>query len=163
MWLHLVCFQGLVVATPHSVVRLVSYPHPAPSTYLTYLPMSDTLRSDGEVTWPWHHDNCNLSRRETGKWYWTECPHHHVSSNYTNSWTQIRHYFDVVMGTIASLITRLTSVYSTIHSGADERIYQSSASLAFVRGFHRRLVNSPHKWPVTRKMFPFDDVIMNTL
>ena len=22
-------------------------------------------------------------------------------------------------------------------------------------------VNSPHKWPVTRKMFPFDDVIMN--
>ena len=22
------------------------------------------------------------------------------------------------------------------------------------------LVNSPHKWPVTRKMFPFDDVIM---
>ena len=24
-------------------------------------------------------------------------------------------------------------------------------------------VNSPHKWPVTRKMFPFDDVIMKTL
>ena len=23
-------------------------------------------------------------------------------------------------------------------------------------------VNSPHKWPVTRKMFPFDDVIMTT-
>ena len=38
--------------------------------------------------------------------------------------------------------------------------YQSSASLAFVRGVHRRPVNSPHKWPVTRKMFPFDDVIM---
>ena len=27
-------------------------------------------------------------------------------------------------------------------------------------GIHRRPVNSPHKWPVTRKMFPFDDVIM---
>ena len=24
-------------------------------------------------------------------------------------------------------------------------------------------VNSPHKWPVTRKMFPFDDVIMNKI
>ena len=38
--------------------------------------------------------------------------------------------------------------------------HQSSASLAFVRGIHRLPVNSPHKWPVTRKMFPFDDVIM---
>ena len=28
----------------------------------------------------------------------------------------------------------------------------------FVRGIHRRPVNSPHKWPVTQKMFPFDDV-----
>ena len=37
----------------------------------------------------------------------------------------------------------------------------SSASLAFVRGIHRGPVNSPHKWPVTRKMFPFDDVIMD--
>ena len=37
---------------------------------------------------------------------------------------------------------------------------QSSASLAFVREIHRGPVNSPHKWPVMRKMFPFDDVIM---
>ena len=27
-------------------------------------------------------------------------------------------------------------------------------------GIHRGPVNSPHKWPVTRKMFPFDDVII---
>ena len=33
-------------------------------------------------------------------------------------------------------------------------------SLALVRGIHRGPVNSPHKWPVTRKMFPFDDVFM---
>ena len=38
---------------------------------------------------------------------------------------------------------------------------QSSASLAFVRGSHRVPVNSPHKWPVTRKMFPFDDAILS--
>ena len=41
------------------------------------------------------------------------------------------------------------------------RKYQSSVSLTFVRGIHRRLVNSPHKGPVTQKMFPFDDVIMH--
>ena len=35
-------------------------------------------------------------------------------------------------------------------------------SLAFVRGIHQLPVNSPHKVPVTRKMFPSDDVIMDT-
>ena len=40
------------------------------------------------------------------------------------------------------------------------RKHQSSASLAFVWEIHRGPVNSPHKWPVTRKMFRFDDVIM---
>ena len=45
-------------------------------------------------------------------------------------------------------------------SGADQRKHQSSALLAFVMGIHRWPVNSPHKGPVTRKMFPFDDVIM---
>ena len=69
----------------------------------------------------------------------------------------------VIMGAIASLITSLTIVYSTVHPIADQRKHQSSASLTFVRGIHRRLVNSPHKWPVTRKMFPFDDVIIFTI
>ena len=63
------------------------------------------------------------------------------------------------MGTMASQIITLTIVYSTVYSGADQWKHQSSASLAFVR-IHRWPVNSPHKWPVTRKMFPFDDVIM---
>ena len=61
---------------------------------------------------------------------------------------------------MASQITSLTLVYSTVYSGANQRKYRSSASLAFVRGIHRRPVISPHKWPVTRKMIPFDDVIM---
>ena len=64
------------------------------------------------------------------------------------------------MGAIASQITSLTIVYSAVCSGADERKHQSSASLAFVRGIHRWPVNSPHKWPVTQKVFPFDDVIV---
>ena len=54
----------------------------------------------------------------------------------------------------------LTIVYSTVFSGADHRKHQSSTSLVFVWGIHRWPVNSPHKWPVTRKMSPFDDVIM---
>ena len=65
------------------------------------------------------------------------------------------------MSAITSQITSLTIVYSTVYSDADQRKHQSSASLTFVRGIHRGPVNSPHKWPVTRKMFPFDDVIMS--
>ena len=70
------------------------------------------------------------------------------------------HYNDVIMGAMSSQITILTIVYSTVYSGADQRKHQSSASLAFMLGIHQWLVISPHKWPVTRKMFPFDDVIM---
>ena len=57
-------------------------------------------------------------------------------------------------------ITSLTIVYSTVYSGADRRKYQSSMVMAFVWRIHRLPVNSPHKGPVTRKMLPFDDVIM---
>ena len=67
---------------------------------------------------------------------------------------------DVIMGTMASHIASLTIVYTTVYSGADQRKHESSTSLAFVWGINRGPVNSPHKWPVTRKVFPFDDVIM---
>ena len=63
------------------------------------------------------------------------------------------HYSDVITSAMKSLITSVSIVNSTICSGADQRKHQSSASLAFVR-------NSPHKGPVTPKMFSFDDVIM---
>ena len=90
--------------------------------------------------WPWLSDetNQNISR--------------HV--------TDIFHYNDVIMSLIASQITSLTIVYTTVYSDVHQRKHQSSASLAFVRGIHRGPVNSPHKGPVTRKIFPFDDVIM---
>ena len=64
------------------------------------------------------------------------------------------------MDWIASQITSLPVVCSIVYSGVNQRKHQSSASLAFVREIHRGPVNFPHKWPVTRKMFPFDDVIM---
>ena len=60
------------------------------------------------------------------------------------------------MDTMTSQITSLMIVYSTVYSGADQRKHQSSVSLAFVRVIHRW----PHKGPITRKMFPFYDVIM---
>ena len=59
------------------------------------------------------------------------------------------YYNDVIITAMAFQFTSLTSVYSTVYSGADQRKHQSSASLAFVRGIHR--------W---RGTFPFDDVIM---
>ena len=64
------------------------------------------------------------------------------------------------MGAIASQITSLTIVYSNVYSDADQRKHQSSASLALVLGGHRGPGISPHKRPVTRKIFPFDDVII---
>ena len=53
------------------------------------------------------------------------------------------------------LLSHYSDVYSTV-----QRKHQSSASLASVRGIHQWPLNSSHKWPLTRKMFPFDDVIM---
>ena len=71
------------------------------------------------------------------------------------------HDNDVIMITMASQIISLTIVFSTVYSGADQRKHQSSASRAFVRGIRRWPVNSPHKMPVTREMFPFSDVIVH--
>ena len=59
-----------------------------------------------------------------------------------------------------SQITGVSVVCSPVCLGADQRKHQSPASLAFVRGNHRSPMNSPHKGPVTRKVFPFDDVTM---
>ena len=89
------------------------------------------------------------------------CRHQDISNHHVDRiHVSERHYYDVIMSALSSQITRLTVVYSTNYSAADQRKRQSSASLAFVRGNHRGPVSSPHKWPVTRKMFPFDDVIM---
>ena len=71
-------------------------------------------------------------------------------------YTIITHHSDVIMGTMVSQITSPTIIYSTVYSGAYQIKHQSSASLAFVRGIHRW----PHKGPVTRKVYPFNDAIM---
>ena len=53
-----------------------------------------------------------------------------------------RHNSDVVMSAMASQITSLTIVCSTVYSGADQRKHQTTASVAFVRGIHRGPVNA---------------------
>ena len=73
------------------------------------------------------------------------------------NWT---HYSDVIMSAMASQITGVSIACSTVCSGADQTKHQSSTSLAFVGEIHRWPVNSLHKGPVTRIMFPFDDVLM---
>ena len=70
------------------------------------------------------------------------------------------HYSDVIISAMASRITSLTSVYSTVYSGADQRKHQSSASLLLAKGIHLWPANSLHIGSVTQKVFPFDDVIL---
>ena len=77
----------------------------------------------------------------------------HICITLTQWVEAIFHYTDVIMSTMASQVTSLTIVYSTVYWAADQRKHQSSASLAFVRGIHRSPVNSLHKRPVTCKMF----------
>ena len=77
--------------------------------------------------------------------------------------TREKHYSDAITSVIASQITGVSNVYSALCSVADLRKFQSFESLTFVRGIHRWPMNSPHKGPVTPKMFAFDDVIMLNL
>ena len=84
-----------------------------------------------------------------------------IRYGYKNIHIKIKNYYDdVIMTMLASQITSLMVVYSIVYSGVNQRKHQSSASLAFVREIHRGPGNFPHKWLVTRKMFLFDDVIM---
>ena len=72
----------------------------------------------------------------------------------------ILHFSDIILSAMTSQITRVSTVCPTVCPSADQRLPQSSASLVFVWEIHWWSVDSPHKGPVIRKMFPFDDVIM---
>ena len=56
---------------------------------------------------------------------------------------------------MASQIPGVSIVYSTVSSGADKKTHKKTSKLR-VTGLCEG--NSPHKGPVTMKMFPFDDV-----
>ena len=111
----------------------------------------------------WYHQSdfdSSLSQSGQTEFFGLKNPEHNNKFCRVTPHMCIGHYCDVIMSEVASQITSPTIVYSTVYSGADQRKHQSSSSLAFVWGIHRCPVNSPHKWPVTRKMFQFDDAIM---
>ena len=96
-------------------------------------------------TWALQKNTCGCHRRTN-----MESKRCHINSS---------HHGDVIMSAMASQITSLTMVCSTVYSGANQRKHQSSASLAFVQGIHRdRWI--PAQKASNAEMFPFDDVIM---
>ena len=99
----------------------------------------------------WNVNSCKLSCRVYfslyGSIHWT---HNRVNQYKGNKWSSMMFIYhwvdpwphqlvrvmyvilgDVIMGAIASQITSLTIVYSTVYSDAGQRKHQSSASLAF--------------------------------
>ena len=121
--------------------------------------VTSLVRATGTYSNTWAIDLSDMSRvfiiptRQTMTVSIPPTDIHHNGEKYV-------HYNDVIMSAMVSPITSFTIVYSSVYSGADQRKHQSFALLAFMRGIHKWPVNSPHKGPVTRKMFPFDDVIM---
>ena len=164
---------GMSIRVSKYHIPAKSHPGRRPTTYslptmryiirmtFSYETISTLCHTDELVTHPYdcsvlsHTWDCytgNVSSLSA----WTQTTYHDI---YVTLVSHV-HYSNVIISAMASQITSFTIVYSTVCSGADQRKYQSSASLAFVRGIHRLPVNSPHKDAATRKMFPFDDVIM---
>ena len=169
LWLELrpiICFCINLLYTAVDCGNATIYPNASPnSTYTLFMsnvsyecskgfqwtnpkPPSSTCQANG--TWSLLPSHCE----RTCLWIWLQLAKglkRHpmpVKLNQCNY-----HDNDVIMVAMASQITSLIIVYSTVYSCADQRKHQSSVSLAFVWGFHREPVNSPHKWPVTRKFF----------
>ena len=109
--------SDIIMKSPAS--RLVAQP----STKTPKFPVTGLC----EGRWPVGFPHKRPSNAENVSIWWR----HHVSLSST------RHYTDVIMTTMASQISSLTIVYSTIYSDADQRKHQSFAPLAFVRGIHR--------------------------
>ena len=127
-------------------------------SHFTSVPVSNLFRNHC-----FHHISFTL---KLALKYWTptlhDCEFRCLFCRISCVWTDLEehikrfwrlHYNHVIMSVMVSQITSITSIYSTVYPGSDQRKHQSSASLAFVRGIHRWPVNSPHKGPVTRKCF----------
>ena len=138
--------------------RPVNSPHKWPVTRKMF-PFDDVImayrRTTGTSAWPRSLHEPSVHRGESSVRGGPQLPEHRRLAQIKHD-----HYHDVIMSAMASQITSLTTINSVVYSGTDQRQHQSSASLAFVMGIHQWPVNSPHKGPVTRKMFPFDNVIM---
>ena len=114
-------FPALVSITPvRTMVKAV---------VLTIVVNFTVLSSKG-IDDNWYHNNCHQFPVYT-------TPAFNDTLHGVTLLVFVNHYTDVIMPTIASQITSLTVVYSTVYSDADQRKHQGSASLAFVWGIHR--------------------------
>ena len=68
------------------------------------------------------------------------------------------HYSDVIMSVMASQISSLTIVYSSVIQVQIKEYIKAPRHCLLFGEF---TVDRGHKGPVTRKMFPFDDVIID--
>ena len=158
----LYCKLSMCVSTFANGCRAVfatgSYIKWVANIILTRSNISPFLATESCLSW----GRCLYIKAMMFKWSYRTLSTEHPN-NYAKYWLfavfqtlwqfSCTHYNDVIMSAIASQITSLKIVYSIVYSDADQRKYQSSALLAFVRGIHRWPVNFPHKWPVTRKCF----------
>ena len=86
----------------------------------------------------WWHDLVSCMHGTNAYlWNYWIISHHRLDNTYKGLVGNViqNHYNDVIMSAITSQITSLTIVYSAVYSGTDQRNYQSSASLSFVREF----------------------------
>ena len=72
----------------------------------------------------------------------------------------IKRYDDNIMGTMASQITCLKIVYSAVNQVQIKENIKALRHWPLTGGIHWWLMNILHKWPVTRNIFPFDNIIM---
>ena len=118
-------------------------PHKGPVIRNAF-PFYDIIPCRYDDTLQWRHNGCD------------SVSNHHPPDCLLNRWFRRR--------SKRTSKLRVTGLCAGNSPGVGEFPAQlaSNASKAFVRGLHRWPVNSPPEWPVTRKMFPFDDVIMFT-
>ena len=110
------------------------------------------------VHW-YHYASCLFPGMATETVYVCHSPTNSICCSVIRALVSESHYSDVVMGSMASQITSLAIDYSSVYSKIKETSKLRVTGIC--AGNSPGPVNSPHKWPVTQKMFPFDDVIMH--
>ena len=70
------------------------------------------------------------------------------------------HYDDIIMGAMASQIPASWLFIQLLFQTQIEENIKTPRHWPLCGGIHRGPVNFPHKWAVTRRMFPFRNVIM---
>ena len=133
--------------------KLILYVHCMQNAFWLYMPTTKTMPlfcRSFMVIWGWTIiESIRLYVFHQIRWWngdGTMLPNVSLIAEISSWCLRFKHFNDVIMSAMACQITSLTIVYS--------RFY---ASLADVKGIHRWPMHSPHKGPVERKMFPFDD------